>query len=100
MVIRSVPSRPGAGFEAGGVLDAAAPGVSLAGRADAVTGGGRWAGLDDDELTGVLRAWRRLESWCTAGLLAAAAELARRRPAERTRPAGRVPGPAERVRQR
>jgi hypothetical protein len=69
MVIQSVPSRPGAGFEAGGVLDAAAPGVSLAGRADAVTGGGRLAGLDDDELTGVLRAWRRLESWCTAGLL-------------------------------
>jgi hypothetical protein len=29
----------------------------------------------------VLRAWRRLESWCTAGLLAAIAELARRRPA-------------------
>src|ERR1700761_3967041 len=83
MVIRSVPSRPGAGFEVGGVLDAAAPGVFLAGLAGAVTCGGRLAGLDDDEVTGVLRAWRRLESWCTAGLLAAAAELARRRPPER-----------------
>jgi hypothetical protein len=49
--------------------------------------------LDDDELIGVLRAWRRLESWCTSGLLAAIAELARRRPAERTAPAppGRFP---------
>jgi hypothetical protein len=81
MVIRSVPSRPGAGFGEGGVLDEAAPGVFLAGRADAVTRDGRLAGLDDEELTGVLRAWRRLESWCTAGLLAAIAELARRRPA-------------------
>src|SRR6201994_583262 len=78
MVIRSVPSRPGAGFEVGGVLDAAAPGAFLAGLAGAVTCGGRLSGLDDDEVPGVLRAWRRLESWCTAGLLAAVAELARR----------------------
>jgi hypothetical protein len=90
MDLRSSPSRPGAGFEAGGVLDAAVPGVSLAGLAGAVTCGGRLAGLDDDELIGVLRAWRRLESWCTAGLLATIAELARRRPAERAAPA--VPG--------
>ena len=41
----------------------------------------------------MVRAWRRLESWCTAGTLAAIAELARRRPAERTAPAapGRFP---------
>src|SRR6201996_721450 len=83
MAIRSAPSRPGAGFGAGGVLDDATPSPSLAGLSDAATRGHRLAGLDDDELTGVMRAWRRLESWCTAGLLAAAAEPARRRPAER-----------------
>jgi Domain of unknown function (DUF222) len=57
---------------------------------------GAWPGLADDELIGVLRAWRRLESWSSAGTLAAAAELARRRPAART-PAGRVlaAGPGE-----
>jgi hypothetical protein len=78
MAIQPISSRPGGGFEDGGVLDGAVPGVSLAGRADAVTRGGGLGGLDDDELIGVLRAWRRLESWCTAGLLAAVAELARR----------------------
>jgi hypothetical protein len=45
--------------------------------------------VGDDELIGVLRAWRRLESWCNAGLLQAIAELARRRPADRTPPAPR-----------
>src|ERR1700744_3256246 len=83
MAIRSAPSRPGAGFGAGGVLDDATPSPSLAGLTDAAPRGHRLAGLDDDERTGVMRAWRRLESWCTAGLLAAAAELARRGPAER-----------------
>src|ERR1700761_9456497 len=83
MVIRSAPSRPGAGFGAGGVLDDATPSPFLAALTDAATRGHQLAGLADDELTGVMRAWRRLESWCTAGLLAAAAELARRRPPER-----------------
>ena len=54
---------------------------------DAVTGDGELGRLDDDELIGVLRAWRRLESWSAAGTLSAVAELARRRPAERTAPA-------------
>src|SRR5580704_9919067 len=58
MAIQPISSRPGAGFGDGGVLDGAVPGVPLAGRADAVTRGGL-AGLDDDELMGVLRAWRR-----------------------------------------
>ncbi|HEY2522845.1 MAG TPA: DUF222 domain-containing protein [Streptosporangiaceae bacterium] len=40
--------------------------------------------MTDDELIGVLRAWRRLESWSTAGTLTVAAELARRRPADKT----------------
>ncbi len=52
-----------------------------------MTRDGRLAGLNDDELIGVLRAWRRLESWSSAGVLAAIAELARRRPADRTPPA-------------
>jgi hypothetical protein len=52
-----------------------------------VTRAGRLAELNDDELIGVLRAWRRLESWCSAGVLAAIAELARRRPADKTPPA-------------
>jgi uncharacterized protein DUF222 len=86
-------SRAGSGFGSGGVLDTSAPSGSLAGLTDAVTRDGHLAGLDDDELIGVLRAWRRLESWCTSGLLTVMAELARRRPAERTAPAppGRFP---------
>jgi Domain of unknown function (DUF222) len=85
-----IASRPGSGFEAGGALDTCAPSESLARLADAVTRDGLLAQLNDDELIGVARAWRRLESWCSAGTLAAIAELARRRPAERTAPA--VPG--------
>jgi hypothetical protein len=80
-------SRAGSGFGSGGVLDVCAPGGSLAGLADAVTRDGRLAELDDDELIGVLRAWHRLESWCSAGTLTVIAELARRRPAEGTPPA-------------
>jgi hypothetical protein len=75
------PATSGSGFAAGGRLDVCAPGASLAGRADAATRDGHLAELTDDELIGVLRAWRRLESWSSAGTLAAAAELARRRPA-------------------
>ena len=73
----------GSGFESGGVLDTSAPSAVLAGLADAVTRDGRLAELDDDELIGAMRAWKRLESWCSASLLAAVAELARRRPADR-----------------
>src|ERR1700744_5410353 len=72
------PLRAGSGVESGGALDTSPPGGTLAGLAEAVTRDGGLGGLDDDELIGVLRAWRRLESWCTAGLLAAVAELARR----------------------
>ena len=71
----------GPGFAAGGVADQLAPDVALAGFArDA------WAdGLDrlsDDELIGVLRAWRRLNSWTAAGELAAVTELNDRRIAQ------------------
>ena len=69
----------GSGFAGGGTLDRLAPGPDLADfTADA------WAreltGLSDDELVGVLCAWRRLASWAMAGELAAVGELARRRP--------------------
>ena len=68
----------GAGFADGGVLDVLPPGVVLAGFA-----GDTWAGglgtPSDDELIGVLRAWRRLSSWAAAGELAAVAELSARR---------------------
>jgi hypothetical protein len=71
----------GAGFAAGGVADRLVPDVALAGFArDA------WAnGLDrlsDDELIGLLRAWRRLNSWAAAGELAAVTELTNRRIAQ------------------
>jgi len=57
-----------------------APGPGLAGLA-ADAWYGRLAELSDDELVGVLCAWRRLGSWAMAGELAAVTELARRRPA-------------------
>jgi hypothetical protein len=85
---------PGSGFASGGVHDTCAPGAPLAGQADTATRDGHLADRDDDELIGLLRAWRRLESWCTAGLLQVIAELARRRPADRTpaAPPGSFPG--------
>jgi Domain of unknown function (DUF222) len=92
---RTSPAPQGSGFAAGGLLDTCAPSASLAGMADAATRDGRLAGLSDDELIGVLRAWRRLESWSSAGTLAAAAELARRRPAGQTPPAGPGEVPAQ-----
>src|SRR6201999_732470 len=86
---RTTPASPasGSGFESNGTLDTCAPSTFLAGMADATTRDGRLAELADDELIGVLQAWQRLESWCASGLLTALAELARRRPADRTRPA-------------
>jgi Domain of unknown function (DUF222) len=82
------------GFESGGVLDVSAPDGSLAGLTDAAARAGRLSELSDDELIGVLRAWHRLESWCASGGLTAIAELARRRPAERTAPAPAAAFPA------
>jgi hypothetical protein len=74
----------GAGFAEGGVLDGLAPGVVLAGCAEDAHAA--LAGLTDDELVGVLRAWARQESWAQARKLAAITELARRRPADGTPP--------------
>jgi Domain of unknown function (DUF222) len=83
----TTPSPSGSGFESGGILDVCPPDGSLAGLADAATRDGRLAELDDDELIGVLRAWSRLESWCSSGTLTAIAELARRRPPGQAAPA-------------
>ena len=82
----------GAGFADGGVLDVLAAGLPLAGfAADAHD---RLSQVSDDELIGVLRAWRRVASWAAASELAAVAELARRRPADGSPPAApeRMPG--------
>jgi hypothetical protein len=71
----------GRGFAAGGLLDEMAPGPVLAGFAgDAWTGGLRQ--LSDDELVGVVCAWRRQASWSAAGEAAAVGELAGRRAAQ------------------
>jgi Domain of unknown function (DUF222) len=72
---------PGWGFASKGILDGQVPGPVLAELTDRAHGGGLHL-VNDDELTGVIRAWRRLTSWATARELAAVAELARRRPAE------------------
>jgi hypothetical protein len=81
---------PGWGFASDGPLDELIPGPVLAGLADTAHGSGLRL-VNDDELTGIIRAWRRLTSWVTARELAAIAELARRRPAdERTTPGLRL----------
>ncbi len=74
-----------AGFAQGGVLDLMAPGVPLAGFADAAHA--QLSRVPDNELVGVLAAWRRQTSWAQARELAVVAELARRRPAGRAAPA-------------
>ena len=71
----------GGGFDAGGMADRLLPGPVLAGlTAD------KWAdGLSqasDDEIAGLMIAWRRVASWGAAGEFAAVAELVRRRGAQ------------------
>ncbi len=67
-----------AGFAARGAANLLRPGPVLAGCA-----AGAWAGglelLDDDELVGLICAWRRLASWAAAGEFAAVNALAQRR---------------------
>jgi hypothetical protein len=74
------PGQHGAGFAAGGFGDRLAPGAVLAAFTEDV-----WADgldrLDDDELAGLLCAWRRLSSWAAAGEAAVVTEFARRRSA-------------------
>jgi hypothetical protein len=75
------PSGISAEFAAGGLLDGLVPGPVLAGFAENALADGLGT-LSDDALVGVLRAWRRLAAWATAGELATVAELDRRRRAE------------------
>ncbi len=87
-----------AGFAQDGRSDTMAPGALLATLLDAITGegGSGLAGVGDDQLIGIVSAARRMESRAAWTLMAALAELARRR--ARTRPAaarsrpGRTPG--------
>ena len=72
---------PGPGFGSGQPFDVARPGPALAGAADRVHTGALRR-VSDEELTGMIRAWRRLSSWATARELGAIAEFARRRPDE------------------
>jgi hypothetical protein len=81
----------GAGFADGGFLEVLPPGAVLAGFAAAAWDEGLGK-PSDDELIGLLRAWRRLSSWAAAGELAAVAELAARR--QRDRAGGSGPGSA------
>ena len=69
----------GRGFASGSVLDTLAPGPVLTGALQDATDAGGLADLPEDDLAGVILAWRRTESHALAGLLAAIAELNRRR---------------------
>src|SRR5579863_9254783 len=71
-----------AGFAQDGRADTMAPGALLATLLDAITGegGSGLAGLGDDQLIGIVSAARRMESRAAWTLMAALAELARRRP--------------------
>jgi len=68
----------GGGFAAGGVADDLPPGPVLAGLTSDVHAAGLGR-LTDDELIGVLRAARRLESWSASLELSAVGDLMRRR---------------------
>ena len=72
-----------AGFAQDGRADTMAPGALLATVLDAVVGegGSGLAALADDQLIGIISAARRMESRTAWTLMAALAELARRRPA-------------------
>src|SRR6201989_3492257 len=75
-------SSPGAGFGPGMPLDVLPGCAGLAVAADAAAGeDGRFAGVSEAELVGVVCAWDRVEAHAAARKLAAIAELARRNPA-------------------
>src|SRR5579863_2877034 len=80
-----------AGFAQDGRSDTMAPGALLATLLDAITGegGSGLAGLADDQLIGIVSAARRMESRAAWTVLAALAELARRRPADGPADSGR-----------
>src|SRR6185437_15965689 len=74
-------SSPAAGFAPGMPLDVLPGCAGLAVALDAAAGDGRFAGVSEAELVGVLCAWDRVEAHAAARKLAAIAELARRNPA-------------------
>ena len=83
-----------AAFGAGGALDVMPGCPELALFADAAAGADDgYAGVSDDELTGLLRAWDRVEAHAAARKLAAIAEHVRRHPEPGCAPEGpgRVP---------
>jgi len=72
---------PAASFAQGAPFDTWPPDPLLGERADEASGEGRaFAGVNDDELMGLIGARQRLESRAVWELLAAVAEFARRRP--------------------
>ncbi len=73
-------SSAAAAFGTGQCLDVMPACPDLAVFADRAAGDDSYAGVSDDELTGVVCAWDRIESHATARKLAASAELSRRRP--------------------
>src|SRR5580693_4883590 len=74
---------PAASFGPGMVLDVLPGCAGLAVAADAAAGeDGRFAGVSEAELVGVICAWDRVEAHAHARKLAAIAELARRNPGE------------------
>ena len=75
-------SSPAAGFGPGMPLDVLPGCAQLAVAADAAAGDdGRFAGVSEAELVGVVCAWDRVEAHAAARKLAVSAELARRNPA-------------------
>ena len=94
--IPGVKTGPGGGFGQSEPLDLAAPEPGLAMLADRASGEGRmFAGVNDDELCGLLGARRRLAARQEWETLAALAELIRRRPAKNLKLSG--PGVMPRV---
>src|SRR5579862_9992360 len=79
------------GFAQDGRSDTMTPGALLATLLDAILGedGSGLAGLGDDQLIGIVSAARRMESRAAWTLMAALAELARRRPADSPADTGR-----------
>ncbi len=84
-----------AAFGTGQCLDVMPACADLAVLADRAAGDDCYAGVSDDELTGLVCALDRLESHMAARKLAAAAELSRRRPPLETPTSGRPAGSAE-----
>jgi hypothetical protein len=86
-------SSAAAGFGTGMMLDVMPACADLAVLADRAAGDDdSFPGASDDELTGVLCAWDRLEAHMAARKLAAVAELARRRPMLDPPSSGRAAG--------